>query len=221
VHVSDWVGPVTPKFAVAAIGRVTESMADTEVPPYVAVMVATMVPPTARVAIVNDAAVNPPATVTLAGTLTGSALDRDTTAPPDGAAAVSVTAPVTKSPPTTLGALKDNDASAAGALTVIVGDWRLLPPNDAVTIAVPGATGVRMNVPLAAPTGIVRVGGTVTTAELLLVSAIVASPAGAAPVKVTVPCRVVPIVIVEAVSATAERDVDAGAVGWVLLPPLH
>ena len=49
VHVSDSVGPVTPKLAVATVGRVIESTVDADTPPYAPATVAAMVPPTARV----------------------------------------------------------------------------------------------------------------------------------------------------------------------------
>jgi len=86
-------------------------------------MVAVIVPLTALVEIVNVALADPVGTVTLAGTVTGSALDNDTTAPPAGAAAVRVAVPVTEFPPTTLDVLSEIEESATGrAVTVSVGD---------------------------------------------------------------------------------------------------
>jgi len=86
-------------------------------------MVAVIVPSTALVEIVNVALVDPVGTVTLAGTVAGSALDNDTTAPPAGAAAVRVAVPVTEFPPTTLDVLSEIEESATGrAVTVSVGD---------------------------------------------------------------------------------------------------
>ncbi len=66
----------------------------------------------------NVAFVAPPATVTLGGTCTAAALalDRAITAPPAGAAAVSVTVPVAAVPPVTaegLNAIAESDAAAA------------------------------------------------------------------------------------------------------------
>jgi hypothetical protein len=123
VQVSDSVGPVTPKLAVAAVGGVTDSTTDFEAPPYEPLIVAEIVPPTARVEIVNVALTEPAGTVTLAGTVTGSPPDNDTTAPPAGAAAVSVTVPFTVFPPTTLDVLSDIEERATGpAVTVSVGD---------------------------------------------------------------------------------------------------
>ena len=121
-HVSVSCGPVTPKLAVAVDGRVTDSVADAEAPPYEPLMVAVIVPPTTLVTAENVAVVLPPGTVTLGGTVTGSALDNDTTAPPAGAAAVSVAVPVTRLPPTTVDALSVIDERAAARVTVSVGD---------------------------------------------------------------------------------------------------
>jgi hypothetical protein len=122
VQVSDSVGPVTPKLAVAMVGLVTESVAEDDDPPYDAVTELAMVPPTARVEIVNIALVDPLGTVTVGGTVTASPLDNDTTAPPAGAAAVRVTVPVTWFPPTTLDELSEMPDSAAPDVTVSMGD---------------------------------------------------------------------------------------------------
>ena len=82
-----------------------------------------IVPPTSLVEIVNVALAEPAGTVTLAGTVTGSPADNDTTASPAGAVAVSVTVPVTRFPPTTLDVLNEIEASATRCpLTVSVGD---------------------------------------------------------------------------------------------------
>ena len=86
-------------------------------------MVPAIVPPTALVEIVNVAVADPAGTVTLAGTLTGSPPDNDTTAPPDGAPAVRVAVAVTGFPPTTLAAPSEIEESATErAVTVKLGD---------------------------------------------------------------------------------------------------
>ena len=72
------------------------------------------------VATANVAVVAPAATVTLAGTVAADVLllDSVTTAPPEGAPAVSVTVPVDPVPPTTLAGLSKTDASAGGGVTI-------------------------------------------------------------------------------------------------------
>jgi hypothetical protein len=122
-QVSVSVGPVMPNLAVATVGGVTDNTADADAPPYDPLIVPAIVPPTALVAIVNVALAAPAGTVTLAGTVTGSPPDNDTTAPPDGAAPVSVTVPVTEVPPTTLDVLSEiEDSATPPAVTVSVGD---------------------------------------------------------------------------------------------------
>lgn len=117
-HVSEVSGPVTPKFAVACVGRVTANTAEADIPAYDALIVAEIVPPTARVVMVNVALVDPDGTVTTGGTFTGSLPVSDTSAPLAGAAALKVTVPVTVWPPTTVGALSDSDDSMAPDVTV-------------------------------------------------------------------------------------------------------
>ena len=136
-HVSVSVAPVTPKFAVATVGSVTDSTADADVPANVPVIVPDTVPLTALVEIANVALSDPAGTVTLAGTVTGSVADSVTTAPSAGAAPVSLTVPSSRFPPTTLGALNEIAESATVGPTLIVGDWRLVPLADAVIVAVP------------------------------------------------------------------------------------
>jgi hypothetical protein len=221
VHVSVWFGPVTPKLAIATLGRVTESTADADAPPYDPVMVPDIVPPTVRVEIVKGALADPAGTVTLGGTVTGSALDNDTTAPPLGAAAVRVAVPVTWWPPTTLDVLREIEESATGdAATVSIDDSRLLPLNEAVIVAVPAATATTEKVALIEPAWIVTSVCTVATAELLLDSAMLAPPVDAAAVRLTVPWLLVPAATLVAFSVTPERAETAavGAVGDVELP---
>jgi len=81
VQVSVSVGPVTPKLAVATVGRVTERVAVFETPPNDAVTVATIVLLTTRVSKAKGALVAPASTVTVDATMTGSVPDKDTTAP--------------------------------------------------------------------------------------------------------------------------------------------
>lgn len=179
-------------------------------------MVAAIVPPTALVEIVNVALADPAGTVTLAGTVTGSSPDNETTAPPVGAGAVSVAVPVTELPPTTLDALSEIEEIAADlAVTVSIGDWLLLPSIEAVIVAVPAATAVIVNVALDEPAGIVTGVCTVATAGLLLDSPILAPPVDAAAVRLTVPCPLLPAATLVAFKATADTAavVVVGAAG--------
>ena len=76
--------------------------------------------PTAIVVTVNVAVVLPAVTVTLAGTVATLvlALDNATTAPPAGAACVSVTVPVEVLPPTNVVGFNANEESAEAGFTV-------------------------------------------------------------------------------------------------------
>ena len=68
-----------------------------------------------------------------------------------------------------------------------------------------------MNVVLVVPAAIVTLDGTVAAAVLLLESATVAPPVGAAPLSVTVPVEEFPPVTVVGFSDSDERETDAGA----------
>jgi hypothetical protein len=85
-------------------------------------MVAVAAPPTALVAIENVALVDPAGTRTLAATVAGSVAVSAAFAPPVGAAALTVTVPVTVCPPTTLDALNETADTLAPEVTVIAGD---------------------------------------------------------------------------------------------------
>ena len=71
---------------------------------------------TVRVLIVKVALVAPLGTVTFTGTLATEVLllDKDTTAPPEGAGPLSVTVPVEGLPPRTLDGLRERDDSEGG-----------------------------------------------------------------------------------------------------------
>ena len=96
---------------------VSVSVAVLVTPPYAAEMVTEVDEVTALVVTVNVAVVEPAATVTLAGTVATVVLllDSVTTAPPEGAALVSVTVPCEELLPTTLAGLSDS-AESVGEL---------------------------------------------------------------------------------------------------------
>jgi hypothetical protein len=68
-----------------------------------------------------------------------------------------------------------------------------------------------VNVALVAPAATVTLGGVLATVVLLLESATVAPPAGAAPLSVTVPVEEFPPVTLVGFSDSDERETDAGA----------
>lgn len=115
---------------VGAAAGFTVSITLREVPPNDALIVDDVVAVTALVATVKLALAAPPGTVTLAGTLVAVELsESDTTAPPPGAGALSVTVPVEELPPTTVVGLTetaDRFALAACWFTVIALNWNTL-----------------------------------------------------------------------------------------------
>jgi len=201
VHVSVSFGPVTPKFATAVVGLVTDRVADADAPPYDPLIVADVVPPTDRVVTRNVVDADPPGTVTVAGTLTGSLLVSVTTAPSAGAGPVSVAVPVALLPPMMLVVFTVSDARATPDVTVIVDDC-VLPLSEAVIVAEPGATPLTVNPALDAPAGTVIGVCTVATAVLLLESATATPPDAAAAPSVTVPCTEPPVPTEAALSDT-------------------
>jgi hypothetical protein len=99
--------------------------------PYVAEMLTEVAPATPLVVMAKVAVEAPAVTVTLAGTCAADVLllERVTKAPPEGAAAVSVTVPVELLPPTTVFGLSviDDNVTAAGGVTVKIAFC--VPPN--------------------------------------------------------------------------------------------
>jgi hypothetical protein len=185
--------------------------------------VLTIVPPTALVETEKVALADPAGTMTLAGTVTGSAPESETTAPPGGAAAVKATVAVTGFPPTTVAVLSEIEerATVIGAVTVSVGEWLLLPLSDAVIVAVPAATAATANVAVAAPAGTMTGVCTVATAGLLLDSEMLTPPVDAAAMRLTVPCTLPPTATLVPFSAIPDTAglVIVGMVGE--LDPPH
>jgi len=147
---------------------------------------------TVRVVIVNVTDVAPAGTVTLAGTVpTVVGLDaRTMTAPPVGAARVSVTVPVTATPPVAAATFVVMlESAAAGGVTVTVA-VPLEPFVDAVIVtAVFAATvpAVIVNVAVFDPAGTATLTGTVATPVFDELSVTTLPPTGAFVERVTVP----------------------------------
>lgn len=134
-------------------------------PPNTAETVATADVVTAVVVIVKLALVDPAGIVTLAGVAAALELsESDTSAPPLGAAALSVTVPVTDAPPTTLvgfTAIADSAAVAAGGVTPSAANNVELPSTaDSCTVVPALANVVMANVALVAPAATVTLAGT-------------------------------------------------------------
>ena len=142
------------------------------------------------------ALVAPAATVTEAGTVAVAVLPLAsvTTAPPAGAAVLSVTVPVLPAPPVTVPGLKVSEAS--GGFTTRV-DVLVVPLYVAVMVAVVGevtADVEMLNVACVCPVGTRTDVGT-EAAALLLLSATVTPPKPGAKDIVTVPIALIPATI--------------------------
>jgi hypothetical protein len=219
VQVSLCVGPVTPNTARASVGRVTDKVAVAVPPPYDAVMVPVMFPPTARVSTVNDALVCPAGTVTVGGASIGSLAASVTMAPSAGANPVSVTVAGSGSPPTTLLAPSVTDSTVTVRDAVSETDCALLPLKLALMVADPALTPVAVNDAASAPAGIATDAGTLMTDELLLDSETAAPLAGAAALRRMVPCAVPPMAMLAPLNDTA-ATVMPPLDGWVGDPEL-
>ena len=119
------------KVGAAGAGGFTVSVANLVVPPLKPEMLTVVGVVTGLVVTVKVAVVAPAATVTLVGTVAAAeSSERDTAAPPAGAAALKVTVPVEEVPPTTLVGLTDSAESVGpggdGGLTVIEANWNTL-----------------------------------------------------------------------------------------------
>ena len=158
------------------------------------------------------------ATVTLAGTCAAAALllESATTAPPAGAARLSLTVPVDDVPPRTEAGLRLTELSAADC-TVKLAVW-VVPKVPVIVTGVLLATGlvVTGNVAVVAFGATVTLAGTCAAAVLLLDSVTTAPPAGASPFSVTVPVEVLPPVTVVGLSVT-ELKVAAVTVNVAVL----
>jgi hypothetical protein len=171
------------------------------------------------VVIVKFALVEPAGTVTLAGVVTAVELsDSDTTAPPDGAAPVSVTVPCDVLPPVTLVGLSDSAdrvAAAAPALTVSVVENPRWSSPEIVTDVSDVTDVVEIgNVAVVAPAGTVTLAGSVAGEPPN--SCTTAPPAGAGPSIVTVPVELLPPATVAGDSVRPTSGGVAPALGLTL-----
>jgi hypothetical protein len=174
----------------------TVSAADRVTPPDVAEIVTVCADVTAVVDTVNPTVVAPGGTVTLAGTAAASVLllDRVTTTPPAGAAALSVTVPEAGEPALTLVGWILNDVNVADGVTKSWANRTVASPVAEIGTVVDVITGLvdTVNVAVVLPGGTVTLPGTVATAVLVLDSVTTTPPAGAAALSVTVPVDVPP-----------------------------
>jgi hypothetical protein len=196
---------------------VTVSVAVLVAPPYDAVIVTGVEALTAAVGMAKFAVVLPAAIVTLAGTVAAVVLLLDSvmTAPPDGAALVSLAVPCEAAPPVTLVGFTETDESDAGGGGGETVNAALLvaPPNEPeIVTGVDEATGcvVTVNVLLVLPAATVTLAGTVATAVLLLDIVTTAPPLGAAALSVTVPVEELPPTAVVGLTVTEESVAEGG-----------
>src|SRR3989441_668152 len=203
---------------------VTASSAVLVTPPKLAEIVAEVDAVTDTVVTVNVALVAPAGTVTLptAGTLAaaGLLLERVTTAPPAGAAALKVTVATEELPPTTLvgfSARPETVRGGGGAGGVTVSSAEVLPVAIVAVIVtvVDTVTGKAeaVNVALLLPARTVTFTGTVAARVLLLESPTVTPPAGAGAANVTVPSEEEPLATLAGLSVTAESVTGGGGAG--------
>ena len=185
------------------------------VPPNDPVIAATVEVVTAEVVTVNVRLVAPAGIVTLAGTVTAAELsDKLTTAPPEGAAALSVTVPVEELPPTTAVGLTDtaDNVAAAGARVIpsAANSVVLLSVAFSWTVVLSTGNVVMVNDALVAPAGMVTVGGTLAEPGRLLPRLTVTPPEGAGLSIVTVPVDGVPPCTLVGLT---EKPVSVGRLG--------
>ena len=151
---------------------------------------------TGLVVTANVALVAPAATVTLGGTWATLVLllARVTTAPPFGAAALSVTVAVELLPPTTVVGVtvKDERDEETGVTVSCAVCVRPYVPEIVTAVELDTELVPTANVPLFAPAATVLVAGTWAAAVLLLERFITAPPDGATPERVTVPVELFP-----------------------------
>jgi hypothetical protein len=176
--------------------------------PRVAEIVTAVVAPTPTVVTLNVAVVAPAATVTLAGTVAAALLpDKLTTVPPAGAELLRVTVPVEELPPVRLAGLRARFDSTGGLMVSVAVCTPLKSPVIVTVVTALTAMVVTLNVAVVAPAATVTLAGTVAAA-LLPDKLTTAPPAGATPVRVTVPVEEAPPATL---AGLIETDVSAAA----------
>lgn len=192
--------PVTDSGVMLRLDSVGESVVTVKsavrlTPAATAVITEELVPDVVPETTVNDALLAPAGTVTLTGTVAAAVLPlvSETTTPPVGAAALSVTVPVLFDPSTTVSGFKLRPVSVGldEAPGVTVSDVeRDTPPAVAeIVTELVWVTDVvvTVNVVLVEPAGTVTLAGTDATAPLLLARPTLCPPDGALDASVTVP----------------------------------
>jgi hypothetical protein len=169
----------------------TVSTADLVVPPYAPEIATLVLLDTVFVITLKVALVLPPGTVTLDGTAATDVLllTSLTTAPPEGALALSVTVPVELLPPIKLVGFRVSEERLTDAGVMVREAWAELDPRVAVIPAVVVALTACVLIPnlaLVAPAATVTLAGTLA-AELVLDRLTAVPPDGAGALKVTVP----------------------------------
>jgi hypothetical protein len=176
---------------------------------------------------VKVALVAPAGTVTLAGTVAAEALllASATSAPPAGAAALSVTVPVDPTPPVTLVGFRLRDETVIG-ITVSAPDLVAPPYVPEIVTEVDAETGFVQTAKVAfvVPSWTTTLAGTPTTAGMLLDSMTATPPAGAGPLSVAAPVEALPAVTVAGLTSRAMRVVAGTggvnvSVAELVMPP--
>lgn len=170
---------------------------------------------TALVVTAKVALVAPAGTVMFVGTVAAAELsESDTTAPPAGAAALSVTVPVEPLPPTTVAGLSETAESVGPVVPAVVSVSVALfvtfwydAEMDTVFVDVTCPV-LTVNVARVCPAGTTTLFGTTASSVSLLASVTTALPVGAAEFNVTVAVDEPPPVTVFGLSVTDETALE-------------
>ena len=208
------------RFDRVGLADVTVKRAVLLTPPALAVITEELVLVVVPDTTVNDAAVAPAGTVTLAGTVAADALPlvSDTTTPPAGAAALRVTVPVLFDPSTTVSGLKLRPVSvglddvAGATVSPAVRDTPFAIAEIVTDVVWVTDVVATVNVVLVAPPGTVTLAGTDATAPLLLARTTLCPPEGALDDRVMLPVADAPPVTLVGLRTTLDGVGAAGAV---------